>query len=63
MKMYDLHTQMRDNLFTANHRSKMIAKYGFTEAMRTTIEDLLDHDCKASEESGCQGCLTQNSGQ
>lgn len=55
--MYDLKTQVRDNLFSANHRSKMIARHGFTEAMRITLEDLLEHDCKGSEDSGCQGCL------
>lgn len=32
--------QLKDNLFSANHRSAMIARYGYTEAMRITIEDL-----------------------
>ena len=32
--------QSRDNVFSANHRNAMIQKYGYTEAMRVTIEDL-----------------------
>lgn len=30
-----------DNLFSANHRNTMIATYGYTEAMRITINDLI----------------------
>jgi len=32
--------QLRDNLFSANHRSAMIDRYGYTEAMTITIEEL-----------------------
>lgn len=31
---------MKDNLFKANHRGLMLRKYGYTEAMRVTVEDL-----------------------
>ncbi len=31
----------RDNLFSANHRGRMINQYGFTEAQRVKIEDLI----------------------
>lgn len=30
----------KDNLFNANHRNLMLQKYGYTEAMRVTVEDL-----------------------
>jgi hypothetical protein len=30
-----------DTLFSANHRTRMILRYGWTEAMRVTIDDLL----------------------
>ena len=33
--------QARDNLFNADERTKMIAAYGYSEAMRITIEDLI----------------------
>ena len=33
--------QARDNLFSANHRNAMKEKYGFTEAERIKIEDLI----------------------
>jgi hypothetical protein len=29
-----------DNLFSADHRSKMIKKYGYTQAMSVTVDDL-----------------------
>lgn len=31
----------RDNLFSADHRNIMIAKYGYTDAMLIKIEDLI----------------------
>lgn len=30
-----------DNLFNANHRTAMINKYGYTDGMSVTIEDLI----------------------
>jgi hypothetical protein len=30
----------KDNLFSANHRSNMIARYGYTTAMSVTLDDL-----------------------
>lgn len=53
---------IKDNLFSANHRSNMMLKYGYTGAMTVTVEDLLDemkgtpiedHDCHLSPEDGC----------
>ena len=32
---------MRDNLFKANHRGLMMKKYGYTEAMRVTVGELV----------------------
>jgi len=34
--------QSRDNLFNADHRNKMIKEYGYTEAQKVTIEDLIN---------------------
>jgi hypothetical protein len=35
------YVQARDNLFRANHRTKMLTKYGYTEARFVTIEELM----------------------
>jgi hypothetical protein len=31
----------RDNIFSANHRGAMVRQYGYTEAMRIKIGDLI----------------------
>ena len=33
--------QAKDNLFSANHRGQMLRQYGYTEASRIKIEDLI----------------------
>ncbi len=33
-------TQFIDNLFSGNHRTNMMAKYGYTEALDLTVDDL-----------------------
>jgi hypothetical protein len=33
--------QSYDNLFSANHRNAMLQKYGYTEAMKVKVEDLI----------------------
>jgi hypothetical protein len=32
--------QANDNLFSASHRTNMLAKYGYTSALFVTVEDL-----------------------
>lgn len=32
---------IRDNMFSADHRTNMIAKYGYSEAMSITVGELL----------------------
>lgn len=60
--------QIKDNLFSANHRNAMIRTYGFTEAQTTTIDDLQhdytldleskdeDHDCTWAMKGYCNTC-------
>ena len=40
-KINEIMYNSRDNLFSANHRNAMIQKYGYTEAERIKIEDLI----------------------
>lgn len=41
LKDVDIANQAKDNLFSANHRNKMIQAYNYTEAQTVTIEELL----------------------
>lgn len=63
----NLHEQLADNLFHANHRTKMVSLYGYTEAMRVTVDDLChthimslvepeEHDCTLMLKGYCRGC-------
>ena len=36
----NLQEQMVQNLFSANHRNAMIQKYGYTQAMTITVDEL-----------------------
>lgn len=58
--------QLFDTLFQANHRTAMVAKYGYTEAQDASVEDVMwyyltnfaeklpvEHDCHLSPEDGC----------
>jgi len=40
--IYKGQAQAFDNLFSANHRGLMLRAYGYTEAMRVTVEDLIN---------------------
>ena len=40
-KIVGVTQQAKDNLFSANHRAYMVRNYGYTEAMRVKIEDLI----------------------
>ena len=42
----------KDNIFNADHRSKMIAQYGYTDAMFVTVDDLC---FEATMEAGMTG--------
>jgi hypothetical protein len=58
--------QFQDNLFRGNHRTNIIAKYGYTEAMTVTVDDLNfqafrpEHDCHLSPMDGCACQLINN---
>jgi hypothetical protein len=41
VKAVNVAQEAKQNLFSANHRGQMIAKYDYTEAMRIKIEDLI----------------------
>ncbi len=54
-------TQFIDNLFSGNHRTNMKTRYGYTEAMDSTVDDLNFQafrpvDCHASPEDSCKHC-------
>lgn len=40
-KIIGVTQQAKDNLFSANHRNAMLRIYGYTEAMRIKIADLI----------------------
>lgn len=60
-----------NNLFSANHRTRMIQRYGYTGGMGISVEDLMwnwlresletpvypeDHDCTMALDGYCAGC-------
>jgi hypothetical protein len=44
MTLKQFKAQVQDNVFNADHRNAMIEKYGYTEAMRLKIEDLVPEE-------------------
>jgi propanediol dehydratase large subunit len=61
--------QYKDNLFSANHRNKMISRNGYTDAMSVTVGELVErveienaadlqeaHECTIDLKGYCNGC-------
>lgn len=45
-------SQFEDNLFSANHRKNIVTRYGYTQAMILTVEDLQKEYEKRKEKYG-----------